>query len=84
MITAPSRRFIVLFMILGVYWIMSFYLFGSAIDAFSTLGDAWNANFNLLLGSTDYNDAIMEVRQLGCDQPSTLCLTWMRPWRNTR
>ena len=52
--------FIVLTLILGVYWIMSYYLFGSSIDAFSSLGQAFNSNFYIMLGSTDYNDYIMD------------------------
>jgi len=52
--------FIVLFLILGIYTVMSYYLFGSAIDAFSDIVGAWNANYYLLLGSTDYNAAIMK------------------------
>ena len=39
---------------------MSYYLFGSSIEAFSSVGKAFNANFDLLLGSTDYNEAIQK------------------------
>ena len=44
--------FILLCVILGVYWVMSYYLFGAQIEAFSKLDMAFHANFELLLGST--------------------------------
>jgi len=44
--------FILLCAILGVYWVMSYYLFGSQMDAFNKLDLAFHANFELLLGST--------------------------------
>jgi len=49
----------VLGLVLFVFVVMSYYLFGSCVDSFRTFGMAFNANFDMLMGSTDYNEAIM-------------------------
>jgi len=50
----------VFILILGLYWIMSFYLFGSSKDDFHTLRKAWNANWDMMLGGTDAYDELTE------------------------
>jgi len=50
--------FMILGLILTIYVVMSFYLFGAAIESFSTVTNAFNANFLLLLGEVEMLDAI--------------------------
>lgn len=58
--------FVLLCVILGVYWIMSYYLFGGQMYAFSNMQLAFHSNFELLLGSTDYNaDMMVEYPIIG-------------------
>jgi len=44
--------------------VQSNYLFGSSIDSFTTFSKAFNANFEMLLGGTDYNNEIMAQYQV--------------------
>ena len=44
--------FAILVVIMGLYLVQSYYLFGSYIDDYHTMAEAWTANFNMLLGDT--------------------------------
>jgi len=52
--------FAIMVVIMGLYLVQSYYLFGSYIDDYSTLSEAWTANFNMLLGDTGHFNAITD------------------------
>jgi len=52
--------FAILVVIMGLYLVQSYYLFGSYIDDYHTMAEAWTANFNMLLGDTGHFNAITD------------------------
>jgi hypothetical protein len=48
------------FVILGVFVCMTYFLFGSSVQRFSTPGKAFIKNWDLLQGDTDGNEALIE------------------------
>jgi len=49
-------------LVVGIYTVQSYYLFGNAIEEFSTLPAAFNTCFNMLMGDNSVNDAVLDLR----------------------
>jgi len=53
---------VIFVLVIGVYTFQSYYLFGSSIQAFSSVGLAFNTNFNMLMGDNAENNSVFELR----------------------